>query len=92
MSSSMDRLVSSTGNISRLSKDDFLNLKNEYGYEKAYKALGRELALDIGLHPLKEIVPIANFDNQLPESSESEFAVVFGFSYKRDHYIYSDHG
>lgn len=80
------------GNISRLSKDDFLKLKIEHGYEKVYKALSRELAMDIGLHPLKEIVSIANFDNKLPESSESKFTVVFGFSLKNKFYVYSDYG
>jgi len=91
MSERMDTLLTETG-IRSITKEKFIKIKKEYGYQQAYKALGRDLATDLGLHPLKEILLIENYTKQMPESYDEEYSITFSFSYKRNHYIYHEQG
>ena len=67
MSERMDMLLTETG-IQSITKEEFIRIKKEYGCQQAYKALGRDLATELGLHPLKEISLIENYTKQMPES------------------------
>lgn len=91
MSKGMDALITETETQS-LTKEEFLEIKKKYGYQQAYKALGRDLATELGLHPLKEIALIENYAIQMPESYDEEYSITFGFSYKRNYYIFHEQG
>lgn len=87
MSINMDNLITCE-EVRKINKFKFEELKNKYGYKEAYKFLGSEETKDIGLYPLKKIIPIENYCKELPESYEQTFAQIFGFSYKSNYYIF----
>lgn len=89
MSEGMDALITCE-EVSSIEKEEFLRLKKVHGYIKAYQEISREDALDMGLHPLKEIVPIVNEEYPIPESYAVDGTLVFAFSYKKNYYIFSE--
>lgn len=91
MSKGMDALITETG-IRSITKEEFIKIKEEYGYQQAFNALGRDLTTELGLHPLKEISLLENYTKQIPESYDEEYSITFSFSYKRNHYIYHEQG
>lgn len=101
MSEGMDRLVGKITDkgiagcievVKAIEKQEFDSMKKEFGYKPAYEFLDRDLAIDIGLHPLKKVIPVSNIEIEGYESYENEYILIFAFSYKGQHYKYVDCG